>query len=190
MTWADTGLGWVQPSPNMPTPDTALVYPGMCLFEGTLLSEGRGATRPFEVVGAPFIDGPRWAAEAGRRLDDAGSRGVFLRPLGFRPTFHKHAGQGCGGVQVHVIDPRAYESVLVAVALLQAAWACWPESARWRTERYEYVSEPIAIDLLGGGPDLRAEIEADVPLITIRERWFRESAGFRAVRPSFLRYLS
>src|SRR3954462_14258258 len=98
MWFEETGLPWVLPSPNMPTVETAIVYPGQCLFEGTGLSEGRGSTRPFEIVGAPFLDGHRWAADAAV----AGLPGVRLRPLSFRPTFHKFAGQSCGGVQLHV----------------------------------------------------------------------------------------
>ena len=98
MIFADTGLPWVMPSPNMPTPDTALVYPGQCLFEATNLSEGRGTTRPFEIVGAPFLDGHAWAAA----LAETQPAGVRLRPISFRPTFHKFAGQPCGGVQLHV----------------------------------------------------------------------------------------
>ena len=188
MTWLDTGLPWVQPSPNMPTIDVALVYPGMCFFEGTLLSEGRGHTRPFEVVGAPYIDGHAWSRAAGRELKGAGYAGFALRPLTMIPTFHKHGGVACGGVQVHVTDPRAYRPVMVATALLKAAWRLWPDAAEWRTERYEFVEEPIAIDLLGGGPELRQEIEGDAPLVDIQRRWNAQSAEFREQREGFLRY--
>src|SRR5262249_46950024 len=100
MRWEDTGLPWVAPSPNMPTPDTARVYPGGCLIEGPNLSEGRGTTRPFELVGAPFLDGRRLATALGRRA----LPGVAFRPAVFRPAFHKYRGQLCGGVQVHVTD--------------------------------------------------------------------------------------
>jgi uncharacterized protein YbbC (DUF1343 family) len=178
MSFHETGLPWVLPSPNMPTPETALVYPGMCLFEGTLLSEGRGHTRPFEVVGAPFISGDRWAKDATRRLEAAGCTGFVLRPLTFRPTFHKHGGEPCGGVQVHVTDARLFRPLAVATGLLQSAWQLWPEESRWRTERYEYVESPIAIDLLAGDGSLREEIEAGRPLPEIRERWAQERAPF------------
>ena len=188
MGFGDTGLPWVQPSPNMPTVDTALVYPGMCFFEGTLLSEGRGCTRPFEIVGAPFVDGVAWARGATERLEAAGEAGFALRPLTFQPTFHKHGGLPCGGVQVHITDREQIRSVAVATALLQASWALWPTESTWRTEIYEFVEEPIAIDLLGGTAALRHEIEADVPLRDIQARWDAERAGFDATRERYLRY--
>jgi len=188
MAFADTGLPWVQPSPNMPTYDTALVYPGMCFFEGTLLSEGRGQTRPFEVVGAPYIDGERWAADTSAELTAAGYSGFALRPLVFQPTFHKHAGTPCGGVQLHVTDAEAFRPVMVATALLKSAWRLWPEDALWRTERYEYVSEPIAIDLLGGGAALREEVESDISLGAIQDRWDHQVLPFLEDRQRFLLY--
>lgn len=187
MPFAATGLPWVQPSPNMPTVDTALVYPGMCLFEGTLLSEGRGCTRPFEIVGAPYVNPFVWARETTDELAAAGYGGFALRPLTFQPTFHKHAGLACGGIQLHVTDPLSFAPVMVATALLKCAWRRFPESA-WRTERYEYVEDPIAIDLLGGSPDLRREVEGDVPLPEIQERWDDEAAGFHKLRARCLRY--
>ena len=188
MYYDDCGLPWVQPSPNMPTADTALVYPGMCLFEGTLLSEGRGATRPFEVVGAPYIDGQRWAADAQQRLNAAGESGVVFRPLVFEPTFHKYEGQACGGVQLHVTDRGLLSPLLAAVALLQSAWALWPQQVRWRTEVYEFVKEPIAIDLLAGSDALRHEIEQGVPLATVRARWADEVQVFAEGRSRHLLY--
>lgn len=188
MYFEDTGLPWVLPSPNMPTVDTAVVYPGACFFEGTLLSEGRGHTRPFEIVGAPYVDGNKWAEEATRELRDAGYTGFHLRPLVFRPTFHKHHGQSCGGVQIHVTDRETFRPVMVSVALLKAAWRLWPSEARWRTLTYEFVADPIAIDLLGGSTALREEIEADVSLAAIQGRWDKERADFDKLRVKYLRY--
>ncbi len=188
MYFEQTGLPWVLPSPNMPTIDTALVYPGGCFFEGTLLSEGRGQTRPFEIVGAPYIDGQQWAADATRELVEAGYGGFVLRPLVFSPTFHKHVGQSCGGVQIHVTDREAFRPVITSVALLKAAWRRWPESVRWRTLTYEFVADPIAIDLLGGSAALRHEVENDVPLRAIQERWDLERAEFDAQRLRYLLY--
>jgi len=188
MSYTDTRLPWVQPSPNMPTYETALVYPGMCFFEGTLLSEGRGQTRPFEVVGAPFVDGASWAAETTQELRAAGYGGFSLRPLVFQPTFHKHAGTACGGVQVHVTEAEEYAPVMVATALLKTAWRLWPGEAEWRTERYEYVEEPIAIDLLGGSAALRAEVEGDAALPDIQARWDVEVEPFLAARQRYLLY--
>ncbi len=151
MTWKDTGLPWVMPSPNMPTLDTAIVYPGGCLVEGTQLSEGRGTTRPFEIWGGPDLDtSPLLALDL---------HGAILRPIEFTPTFQKHAGRSCLGVQVHVNDPwvfRPYDSYL---RMLAAVLPSLPAEARWRTEAYEFVSDRPAIDLLTGGPEFRTAID-------------------------------
>jgi uncharacterized protein YbbC (DUF1343 family) len=164
MRFAETALPWVMPSPNMPTAETALVYPGQCLFEATNLSEGRGTTRPFEIVGAPFLDGYAWAealsplAGAGRALP-----GVHFRPLSFRPTFHKFAGRSCGGVQIHVTDPEAFRPYLTGIALLATARRLAPADFRWRTEPYEFVADRPAIDLLTGGDWIRGAVERNAP---------------------------
>lgn len=188
MSFSDTGLPWVLPSPNMPTPDTALVYPGQCFFEGTTWSEGRGHTRPFEVVGAPNVDGAAWAKRSAAILRGAGCEGAVLRPLVFRPTFHKHAGLPCGGVQIHVTDPRLFDPVATSIALLLSAHELWPADFGWRTERYEYVDHPIAIDLLAGDDVLRREVEEGQPLRLILDRLEVERAPFDAERSAFLRY--
>jgi uncharacterized protein YbbC (DUF1343 family) len=156
----DTGLPWVLPSPNMPTLDTAFVYPGQCLVEGTNLSEGRGTTRPFEIVGAPFLDGARLAA----RLVALELPGVRFRALSFRPMFHKFAGRSCGGVQLHVTDRAAFRPYRTGLALLAAARAEAPEEFRWRTEPYEFVADPPAIDLLTGSDAARRAIEGGASL--------------------------
>jgi uncharacterized protein YbbC (DUF1343 family) len=147
---------FILPSPNMPTPDTALVYPGGCLLEGTNLSEGRGTTRPFEIAGAPWIDG-RALAEglAATRLP-----GFHARPLTFLPTFQKHARVLCGGVQIHVTDETAFRPVATYVALTALARAQDPAQFRFRTERYEYVDTIPAFDLLTGSAEAREAIEA------------------------------
>jgi uncharacterized protein YbbC (DUF1343 family) len=159
---ARTAAGWdrpfVLPSPNMPTVETALVYPGGCLLEGTNLSEGRGTTRPFEIVGAPWIDGRALA----RDLERVGFAGFRARPLTFRPTFQKHAGVLCGGVQIHVTDEAAFRPVAAYLALVALARAQDRERFRFRTELYEYVDDVPAFDLLTGSVDARAAIEADV----------------------------
>ena len=156
MMFADTGLPWVMPSPNMPTPDTALVYPGQCLFEATNLSEGRGTTRPFEIVGAPFLDGHAWAAA----LAETKPAGVRLRPIVFRPTFHKFARQACGGVQLHITDAAAFRPYRTGVALIAAARKLGGDDFRWRSEPYEFVADPPAIDLLTGSDEVRRAIDA------------------------------
>jgi uncharacterized protein YbbC (DUF1343 family) len=156
---ARTATGWdrpfVAPSPNMPTVDTALVYPGGCLLEGTNLSEGRGTTRPFEIVGAPWVDG-RVLAQG---LATTGLAGFHARPLTFRPTFHKHAGAACGGVQIHVTDEAIFRPVATYVALTALARAQDPERFRFRIERYEYVDDIPAFDLLTGSANARRAIE-------------------------------
>lgn len=157
MLWADTGLPWVLPSPNMPTPETALVYPGGCLLEGTNLSEGRGCTRPFEIWGAPFVDGKRLAAEVT-------APGLTARPLTFTPTFHKHAKQLCGGVQVHVTDAAVARSFVFYAQLIAATRRHAGADMAWRTEEYEFETKRPAIDLLAGGPELRQLIDRGASL--------------------------
>lgn len=182
--FAATSLPWVLPSPNLPTPDTALVYPGLCLIEGTNVSEGRGTTRPFEIIGAPFIDGYRLA----ERLAADRLPGVRFRPLTFRPTFHKFAGQVCGGVQIHVVDRAAFRPYLSGVAILRALFALGGDAFRWRTERYEFVSDRPAIDLLTGGDEVRRGIEAGKSIDELRATWSEAEAAFAERRRGILLY--
>ncbi len=152
---------FVMPSPNMPTESTALVYPGGCLIEGTNLSEGRGTTRPFEIVGAPWVDGDRLATE----LRETQLEGFVARPLTFCPTFHKHAQRSCGGVQIHVTDRERFRPVATYVALVGFAARGAPGEFRFRTERYEFVDDVPAFDLLTGDAEARERIAAgDSPL--------------------------
>ncbi len=151
----ETDLPWIMPSPNMPTLDTAIVYPGMCLLEGTNLSEGRGTTRPFELFGAPFIDGISLAAE----LDSCRLSGVAFRPCTIEPTFHKFAKQRCGAVQIHVTDRREFNSYATGLAVLAAVKRMWPDDFAWRTEMYEFRDDVPAIDLLTGDPAVRKAID-------------------------------
>jgi uncharacterized protein YbbC (DUF1343 family) len=147
---------FVPPSPNMPTLETAVVYPGGCLLEGTNLSEGRGTTRPFEVFGAPWLDGQALAHELGA----TGLGGFVARPITFSPMFHKHAGRVCGGVQVHVTDRAAFRPFATYLAAIAIARRLGPEEFRFRTERYELVDGIPAMDLLVGGSDVREAMEA------------------------------
>jgi uncharacterized protein YbbC (DUF1343 family) len=183
----ETGLPWVPPSPNMPTVDTALVYPGTCLLEGTELSEGRGTTRPFEIVGAGFVglEGAHALADA---LHGDELPGVRFRPLVFTPTFHKFAGRPCGGIQLHVTDRRAFRPYLTGVAVLRHLRRMWPDDFRWRTREYEFVSDRPAIDLLAGGPALREGLDADLPLDALAAAWRDEEAAFAARRARWLIY--
>ena len=147
---------FVMPSPNMPTYDTALVYPGGCLLEGTNLSDGRGTTRPFEITGAPWIDGARLA----RDLMDTGLGGFVARPLFFEPTFHKHHKKTCGGLQIHPTDPHTFRPVATYVALVALAHHARPDEFRFRTEPYEFVADIPAFDLLTGSAVARQRILA------------------------------
>ncbi len=157
MWYDETGLPWVLPSPNMPTLDTATVYPGQCLLEGTNLSEGRGTTRPFEFFGAPWID----AYELASRMQDFGLEGVHFRPISFRPKFQKHADTTCAGLQVHVVDRNVFNSLEMSYAILIACWELYADSGfAWREEAYEFVDEQLAIDLLLGDPSYRKAIES------------------------------
>lgn len=180
----DLDLPWVMPSPNMPTVDTALVYPGMCLLEGTNLSEGRGTTRPFELFGAPFVNGRALAAEL-RRFD---LPGVAFRPCTFVPTFDKFAGQPCGAVQLHVVDRRAFESYTAGLAVLVAVKRLWPEHFAWRTEPYEFRADVPAIDLLTGLPAVRAAIDTGEDLDTVVRLAGAGTEAYQAGREAALLY--
>ena len=148
MFYDDTGLPWVLPSPNMPTLDTAIVYPGMCLLEGTNLSEGRGTTRPFELIGAPWVD-TREFVSALRARD---LPGVHFREVEFEPTFQKHANQLCGGCQMHVTDRIAFQPLRTGVELIGTARELYPEAFAWKPPPYEYETEKLPIEILLGGP--------------------------------------
>jgi uncharacterized protein YbbC (DUF1343 family) len=184
MDFEQTGLPWVLPSPNMPTVDTAFVYPGQCLIEGTNLSEGRGTTRPFELCGAPWIDPRRLV----RRLHDEKLPGVVFRPAWFRPTFQKWAGQNCGGVQLHVTDRRAFQSLRTSLALLAAFRDLSGERFDWRRETYEFVSDRLAIDLLFGSDRERLALEAGQSPREIARAWEPEEEAFRKQRMDFFLY--
>ena len=179
-----TGLPWVMPSPNMPALDTAIAYPGTVLFEGTKLSEGRGTTRPFELIGAPWLHGDELAA----RLNKAELGGVHFRKVAFEPTFQKHARVPCGGVQIHVTDRNAFAPVKTGVSLLRECFGLAPSEFAWRDPPYEYEHEKMPIDILAGSPLLRQQIEAQVPLAEIVESWDVGEAEFREIRQDYLLY--
>jgi uncharacterized protein YbbC (DUF1343 family) len=184
MDWDSTGLPWVLPSPNMPTVETAFVYPGQCLIEGTNLSEGRGTTRPFELCGAPGIDARRVC----QRLTNENLPGVAFRPAWFQPTFQKHAGQRCGGLQMHITDRTSFRAVRTGLAVLAALRDAAGERFAWRTEEYEFVRDPIAIDLLFGSDRERRALEAGEGWRDIAAAWESEEAEFRDRRRPYLLY--
>ena len=179
-----TGLPWVMPSPNMPTLDTAIAYPGTVLFEGTMLSEGRGTTRPFELVGAPWIDAERFAGE----MNGAALGGVYFRPAGFEPTFQKHAKQPCGGCQIHVTDRDAFEPVITGLALIDMFRRLDPGRFAWRQPPYEYEHDKMPIDILAGSDVLRRQIESGTPIREIAASWKDDEAAFRRLREPYLMY--
>lgn len=180
----ETGLPWPLPSPNMPTVDTAVVYPGGCLLEATNISEGRGTTKPFEMFGASFIDG--WAMAD--RLNKARLKGVHFRAIQFQPTFHKFSGEICEGAFVHVTDRQKFRPVLTYIAVLQDLAANYPQNFSWKSPPYEYEFEKLPIDVLAGNSWVREAIESNAPLTAIEERMKTECDAFEPVRKEALLY--
>ena len=187
--WLDqTDLPWVYPSPNMPTLETATVYPGMCLVEGTDLSEGRGTTMPFLLNGAPWLDPQRLTRLCEEGAARAGLEGVAFRPAAFIPGFQKHRGVDCGGVHVHLTDRDRLHALLLGMVVVDAMYRCDPDRFSWRTETYEYVDDPIAIDLLIGNSTYRECVEAGGDLRELLAAWRPELDGFIERRASCLLY--
>lgn len=180
----ETGLPWVSPSPNMPTLSTAVVYPGMCLLEGTNLSEGRGTTRPFETFGAPFID----AWELADALNRLRLLGVVFRPIQFQPTFQKFTGEVCQGAFLHVTERNLFRPVLTAIAVLQTVARAYPSHFAWRPPPYEYEEKLMPIDILAGNRWLRPVVEQQAPLNEVAERQAAEVHEFAAIRGEALLY--
>ena len=184
MLWEDTGLPWVAPSPNMPTPDTARVYPGGCLYEGTNLSEGRGTTRPFEWVGAPYLDAHAYADA----LNDLELPGVAFRPARFRPTFHKWAGRLCGGTQIHVTDVDRFKPYLTGLAVIAVARRLAPRGFAWRRPPYEFERTLLPIDIVCGTDTIRKAIERGRPLAEIEQAWTPGLRAWKRLRARALMY--
>ena len=184
MAFDETGLPWVMPSPNMPTLDTAWIYPGQCLLEGTNLSEGRGTTRPFELCGAPYLSGADWAKTASPYIGP----GLALRPTTVKPMFQKHANAQCGAVQVHVTDRWAVRSMRLTTALMWAAKKVAPQGFGWRTEPYEFISDRLAIDLLYGSDRPRTILDEGGSVDDVLQAFAADEADFREARRPFLMY--
>src|SRR3989442_318092 len=183
--WLDqTDTPWVMPSPNIPTVDTATVFPGTVHFEGTQLSEGRGTTRPFELVGAPYIVPEQYA----RTLNAIGFAGVFFRSCVFQPTFQKHARVSCGGVQVHVTNREDFEPVVVGVAMVKTAFDMYRDDFLWKDPPYEYVYDRNPFDVIAGTNELRQAFERGDSLDSIQESWQSPLAGFKKLRAQYLFY--
>lgn len=184
MGFADTGLPWVMPSPNMPTVDTALVYPGMCLLEGTEASEGRGTTKPFELFGAPGLD----PFALLRRFENFALEGVRAQPVSFKPMFHKHAGQTVGGIGLHVTNSHSFRPLLCGVAALCLLRGELGQDFAWRHAPYEFVEDIPAIDLLCGNETVRALVEQGAGPRDIEATWLPGQKEFEKLRRDFLLY--
>jgi uncharacterized protein YbbC (DUF1343 family) len=183
--WVDqTDAPWVLPSPNMPTVDSATVFPGTVHFEGTQMSEGRGTTRPFELIGAPYIDPDDYASQ----LNSLGLNGVYFRACMFRPTFQKHGGTTCGGVQIHVTDRDRFEPVSAGVAMVKTAFDMYPSDFRWKEPPYEYVFDKNPFDVISGTDKLRRDFEKGISLETMIESWQSELEKFLEIRKDYLLY--
>lgn len=183
--WFDeTDVPWVMPSPNMPTLDSATVFPGTVHFEGTLVSEGRGTTRPFELIGAPYID----AEELARRLAEFDLPGVKFRGNCFLPTFQKHAGRTCAGVQIHVTEREVFKPVLTGAAILKAILDLYPGEFEWKQPPYEYVYDHLPFDVIAGGEGLRRRLSTGATLAEIEDWWAGEIESFSKERERFLAY--
>ena len=183
--WHDeTDAPWVLPSPNMPTLNSATVFPGTVHFEGTQVSEGRGTTLPFELIGAPYIDPGAYADG----LNELGLPGVFFRSCVFQPTFQKHAGVSCGGVQIQVIDRESFEPVIAGVAMVKLAHDMYPKEFRWKEPPYEYVFDKNPFDVISGTNGIREKIERGTGLQAIENSWKAHLAEFQSTREKYLLY--
>jgi uncharacterized protein YbbC (DUF1343 family) len=180
----ETDAPWVMPSPNMPTLDSATVFPGTVHFEGTQLSEGRGTTRPFELVGAPYFDPEKYA----RRLNELHLPGVFFRSCIFRPTFQKHAGVSCGGVQIHVTERNAFEPVITGLAMVKITYDLYPAEFRWKEPPYEYVYDQNPFDVIAGTSSIRGAIENGCAIPDIQAAWTEGLEEFTNTRKPYLLY--
>jgi uncharacterized protein YbbC (DUF1343 family) len=184
MIWQDTGLNWVMPSPNMPLPLTAQVYPGQVVWEGTNLSEGRGTCRPFEIFGAPFLD----TGLITQSLPPEAWAGCLLREVLFRPTFHKWEGEICQGFMIHILDHRLYRPYFSTLVLLKAILELHKEQFAWKKPPYEYEYDKMPIDLILGDSSLKIKMEKGADLLEIQERWMEELKDFLQWRESYLLY--
>jgi uncharacterized protein YbbC (DUF1343 family) len=184
MYFDETGLPWVIPSPNLPTLDSAVVYPGTVLMEGTTLSEGRGTTRPFELIGAPWIDGERLSAA----MNSRGLPGVHFRAAFFEPTFQKHAKQSCGGCQIHVTDRRTFLPLRTAVELLDEFRQEEPSRFAWREPPYEYEHDKEPIDILYGSNRLRRTFAEHGSVQALVDSWRADEDQFKTDRERYLIY--
>ncbi len=183
--WYDETDGpWVFPSPNMPTLDAATVFPGSVHLEGTQMSEGRGTTKPFELVGAPYIDADQYA----KALNRLGLSGVYFRSCVFLPTFQKHSGRACGGVQIHVTNRETFEPAVTGIAVVKTAFDMYGDEFKWKNPPYEYEYEKNPFDVIAGTSKVREAIERGDSLDSIKASWEAPLAEFTRLRGDFLLY--
>ena len=182
--WQDTGLKWSMPSPNMPIPETAQVYPGQILWEGTNLSEGRGTCRPFEIFGAPFLN----TKLIKKRIPAGSMEAFYLQEISFLPTFHKWQGEACNGFMIHILNPYIYRPFFTTIALLKAILETHRDQFQWKDPPYEYEYEKLPIDLILGDTTLRLEIEKGLDLVEREETWKEEEKFFLEWRRPYLLY--
>lgn len=180
----ETDAPWVMPSPNMPTVDTAVVFPGTVYFEGTQISEGRGTTRPFEMVGAPYIS----SNELAEVMNSFNLPGVKFRAIEFKPTFQKHSQQVCGGVFLHVTDRQIFEPVITGIGMVKAIYDLYPEEFKWKDFPYEYVYDRNPFDVIAGTTKLREDLEVKKDLNLIRTQWQNGIESFSKIREKYLLY--
>jgi len=184
MLFNETSLRWISPSPNMPTPITAMVYPGQVILEGTNLSEGRGTTSPFELFGAPFID----PHQLKKKVDHRKLSGIHLREVFFQPTFNKWQNEVCGGLHIHVTDARTYKPYITTLAIIQDIIALYPDHFCWRPPPYEYEKEKIPVDIITGDKSIRERIEKQKEIVDLEKSWQKELQDFKEITQRFLLY--
>jgi uncharacterized protein YbbC (DUF1343 family) len=180
----ETDAPWVMPSPNIPTVDTTVVFPATVFFEGTQVSEGRGTTRPFEIVGAPYID----AKEYADALTSLELSGVYFRPINFLPTFQKHMGKTCGGVFLHILDRKAFEPVITGLAMVKTAVDLYPAEFKWKNTPYEYVFDRNPFDVIAGTEKTRNMIEKGSSVKDIKLSWQKDVEDFKKLREKYFLY--
>jgi uncharacterized protein YbbC (DUF1343 family) len=184
MWFDDTGYSWVNPSPNIPTLDSAIVYPATVYIEGTNISEGRGTTKPFEFCGAPFID----SKELVNELNNQNLPGVFFRPIAFEPTFDKWKNNLCHGIQIHVINRNLFRPVKTGFVLLKTLHDMYPQNFKWRNPPYEYEYKKLPIDIIWGTNKIRKAIENNQSVSEIENSWKKDLEKFKKIRSKYLIY--
>lgn len=184
MWFDDTNLPWVLPSPNMPSIETAAVFPGTVFLEGTNISEGRGTTRPFEIIGAPFIEPEKVISI----LKKENLPGVLFSPCYFEPTFNKWDGALCGGLQIHLLDRKIFKPVITGIAIIKAIFHLYPKSFKWKEPPYEYEYTKFPFDVIAGTDKLRNQIVKNTPVKKIEASWRKSLSLFMKIRKKYLLY--